>query len=399
MSRSTFDAVVVGAGPAGATAAHVLALGGASVLVLERAQVPRAKVCGGGVLRRALDHAPSADAVVPADRVVRAVELHVAGVGRSHVVERAEPLVFLTMRDRFDAGLLAGATRAGAEVWTGCAFLGLDDRGAGLVVRSERGAVGARYVVGADGALGSVARCAGWSAPARGAAALEWEVPADPATIEHFGSSVRFDLGLPVHGYAWVFPKREHLSIGVLTMRRERAQLPRVLASYLKELGLPLPQDVRPRGFPIPCFGRRGGVARGAVLLVGDAAGLADPITAEGISPAVRSGRLAATAILETDGARGAAATAYARALDREIRFEMRAARRLAPLLYGAQRLRTIVFGRCGRELCEALTDVIVGRRSYRSLAYGVSSYAKLLVRVASASLSPRSGSSTTSSP
>jgi geranylgeranyl reductase family protein len=394
----TFDAVVVGAGPAGASAARTLADGGARVLVLERAPVPRAKVCGGGVLRRALDHAPP-DAVVPADRIVHAAELHVSGVRRSHVVERDDPLVFLTMRERFDAGLLAGAERAGAEVWAGCAFLGLDDSSDRVVVRSARGAVRAHWVVGADGALGTVARAAGWPTPVRGAAALEWEVPADAETIERFGRSVRFDLGRPPHGYAWVFPKRTHLSVGALTMRRESAHLPRVLGDYLAALGIPTPHGVRPRGFPIPCFGRRGGAARGSVLLAGDAAGLADPVTAEGISPAVRSGRLAAAAILAGDGDRRVVAAAYGRTLDREIRREMRAARRLAPWLYGAERLRALVFGACGAELCAALTEVMVGRRSYRELAYGVSSYAKLLLRLASASLSGRSGSATTSIP
>ena len=392
-----FDAVVVGAGPGGAAAAIALAEGGARVLVVERDRVPRVKVCGGGVLGRALQTVPP-DAVVSADRVVRAVEVRVAGVRSSWVVEREEPLVFLTMRDRFDAGLLDGARRAGAEVWTECRFEALDDEPGGAIVRTSRGAIRARYVVAADGALGAVARCAGWPGPLRGAAALEWEVPADRATIERFASSVHFDLGRPVHGYGWVFPKQQHLSVGVLTMRRERAHLRRILREYLGELGLPMPIGVGPHGYPIPCFGRRGGVARGAVLLTGDAAGLADPITAEGISPAMRSGRLAAAAILARGADRRSVAAAYARAVEREISGEARAARRVAPLLYGAPRLRRAVFGAAGREVCESLTEVIRGRRSYRALTYRASSYGKLLLRLASASLAPRSRSSTISS-
>jgi len=393
----SFDTVVVGAGPGGAAAAIALAEGGARVLVLERDRVPRVKVCGGGVLARALDTVPP-DAVVAADRVVRAVEVRVADVRSSWVVEREEPLVFLTMRDRFDAGLLDRARRAGAEVWTECSFETIDDEPDGAIVRTTRGAIRAQHVVAADGALGVVARRAGWPGPLRGAAALEWEVPADRLTLERFASRVRFDLGRPAHGYGWVFPKQQHLSVGVLTMRRERAHLPRVLREYLDELGVPLAHGAGPRGFPIPCFGRRGGVARGAVLLTGDAAGLADPITAEGISPAMRSGRLAASAILAHGSNRRSVASAYALAVEREISNEARAARRLAPLLYGAPRLRRAVFAAAGRDVCESLTEVIRGRRSYRALTYRVSSYGKLLLRLASASLAPRSRSSTISS-
>ncbi len=393
----SFDALVVGAGPGGAAAAIALAEGGARVLVVERDRVPRVKICGGGVLSRALPTVPS-EAVVPHDRSVREVEVRLADLPRRWVVQRDEPLVHLTMRDRFDAGLVDGAQRAGAELWTDCRFEALEDGPTGAVVRTTRGAVRAQHVIAADGALGVLARAAGWPGPVRGAAALEWEIPADPATIERFASSVRFDLGRPEHGYAWVFPKRQHLSVGVLTMRRERAHLQRVLREYVAELGLTPANGARPCGFPIPCFGRKGGVARGAVLLTGDAAGLADPITAEGISPAMRSGRLAAAAILAHGTDRQTVAESYTRSLEREISGEARAARTAASLLYGAPKLRRALFAAAGREVCEALTEVIRGRRSYRALTYRASSYGKLLLRLVWGSLVARSRSSTISS-
>ena len=392
-----FDAVIVGSGPAGSTAAILLARGGARVLVVERRGIPRVKVCGGGVLARGLSTVPQ-DAVVAPDRAVRQVEVHVTGPPASWLVARDEPLVYLTMRDRFDAGLLDGAWRAGAEVWTECGFEAIEDQPGAVVVRTTRGAIRARHVVAADGALGPVARAAGWPGPVRGAAALEWELPADRATLDRFASIVRFDIGRPQHGYAWVFPKEHHLSVGVLTMRREPAHLPQVLRDYVADLRLGPANGTGPRGFPIPCFGRRGGVARGAVLLTGDAAGLADPITAEGISPAMRSGRLAAAAILAHGGDARATAAAYTRAVEHEISGEARAARRVASLLYGAPRLRRAVFAAAGREVCETLAEVVRGRRSYRALTYRASSYGKLLLRLVSASFTPRSRSSTISS-
>jgi geranylgeranyl reductase family protein len=393
----SFDALVVGAGPGGAAAAIALAEGGARVLVVERDRVPRVKICGGGVLARALETVPRS-AIAPPDRSVREVEVRLPDLGRGFRVERDEPLVHLTMRDRFDAGLVEAAERAGAVVWTDCRFETLETAPDGAVVHTTRGSVRTRHVVAADGALGPVARAAGWPGPVRGAAALEWEVAADPETIERFASCVRFDIGRPAHGYAWVFPKRRHLSIGVLTMRRERAHLPRLLSEYVRDLGIEPRNGTRPCGFPIPCFGRAGGAARGAVLLTGDAAGLADPITAEGISPAMRSGRLAAAAILAHAEDARAVAEAYTRSLEHELAREARAARRVAALLYGAPRLRRAMFAAAGREVCEALTEVIRGRRSYRALTYGASSYGKLLLRLAWGSLSAwRSGSFTSS--
>jgi flavin-dependent dehydrogenase len=132
--------------------------------------------------------------------------------------------------------------------------------------------------------------------------------------------------------------------------------------------------------------------------LTGDAAGLADPITAEGISPAMRSGRLAAAAILAHGTDTQAVADTYARSLEREISGEARAARTVASLLYGAPKLRRALFTAAGREVCEALTEVIRGRRSYRALTYRASSYGKLLLRLVWGSLVARSRSSTISS-
>jgi flavin-dependent dehydrogenase len=119
------------------------------------------------------------------------------------------------------------------------------------------------------------------------------------------------------------------------------------------------------------------------VLLAGDSAGLADPVTAEGISHAIASGQIAARALLGGRLEPGAVARDYRRGLECEILRELRLARPLAQLLYHHPRLRRLVFRRAGKSICPAITDVIVGQSSYRRLLGSPANYFKLLRRVA----------------
>jgi flavin-dependent dehydrogenase len=204
----------------------------------------------------------------------------------------------------------------------------------------------------------------GWDEPLATIPALEAEFEADG---QRFADTAVFDFGTGEPGYAWVFPKREHLSVGVLAARRGtkglRAELERHRARYglerarLRELsGCVIP--VRPRA---RC-------SRPGVLLAGDAAGLVDPLTAEGISLALESGRLAGRAVADAEGDPARAAELYARGLRREILPELRLARGFAALLYRRPGLARRVLARNGRAACEVLTDVVCGTRSYGSI-------------------------------
>src|SRR4029077_6064907 len=122
----------------------------------------------------------------------------------------------------------------------------------------------------------------------------------DDATLERFARVPRFDVGTVPYGYAWVFPKTAHLSVGVLTTHRGAINLHGQLEEYLRVIGL-APQSTERHGFVIPVRPRAGALARERMLLVGDAAGFADPVTAEGISFATQSGKLAADAIVASE--------------------------------------------------------------------------------------------------
>jgi flavin-dependent dehydrogenase len=273
----------------------------------------------------------------------------------------------MTMRDRLDLAVASVAAAAGADLRAPCPVTGATANPGGVRLDTAGGPLTAAFVLAADGAASSMARRAGWHDGRHLIPALEYEIQVDDRTFERFARSPRFDIGIIPYGYAWVFPKAAHLSVGALTTRRGPMNLHRRLEEYLRVIGL-TPRAVERHGFVIPVRPRSGPLASGRVLLVGDAAGLADPVTAEGISFAVRSGRLAAEAILAGGLDPGRVAAAYRTALAPLLR-ELRVARALARVLYQHPRARRWLFGRIGQRFVEAITDVCGGARTYSSAA------------------------------
>jgi geranylgeranyl reductase family protein len=375
------DVAVVGAGPAGASAARVLAEGGARVVLLEKQSLPRYKTCGGGVVERALRGLPaSLRADVEADVVERpchAAEIEFGGDGLRFQTRRPRPLISMVMRDRFDAALTAAAGQAGAEIRTPAAVRAVAVRDDRIELETTTASVAARFVIAADGATSETARLTGWSPPRRRAPALEAEVQVSPTDFARWAGAARFDFGPVVAGYGWVFPKRDHLSIGVCTMRRG-VNLNAGLSRYLETLGLTRLEHVDKHGFFIPLGPRPDGVARGRVLLAGDAAALADPVTGEGISAAIETGTLAAHAILASNGDPARARQRYDHALA-PLRREVRIGRFLARLTYDLPRLRRWVFRLHGQTLAEGMTGVLMGDHTYASLLGRTQTYAFLL--------------------
>jgi geranylgeranyl reductase family protein len=366
---SEIDVAVVGAGPAGSTAALELARRGVSVALLERERLPRYKTCGGGLVERARRRLE----VDVSDLVERSCERVVLGLlpGRRQIeVHRAGGVVHMTMRSALDQRLTDAARSAGATVVDGCEVESLREGAEHVRLDTSLGSIAARFVVAADGVSSRVARAAGWPAIAELAPALECEVEVSPADFERLGGAARFDLGLPAGGYAWVFPKRAHLSMGVVSLRRGPARLDEAFEQYLAHLAITQPVRIERHGWPIPLAPRPGGLARGRVLLAGDAAGLADPLTGEGIGPALACGRAAGRAIAESALDPTRAGRAYAEELAEPLA-ELEAARTLAELSYRRPRLRSLVFSLQGRALAEQFTEVVTGEQTYAGILRG----------------------------
>ena len=377
-STSTFEAAVVGAGPAGAIAALHLARAGRHVVLIDKARFPRVKVCGGGVVRRAREHLP-AEVSLPIQHESRRVGMRFLDRGRSWTIRREDTVIAMTMRADLDHALVDAARKSGAQWMSPCEVRGLARQSGHVELDTSLGPVRAQFVIAADGATGRCAKLAGWNEGLATIPALEAEVRVDDAAHGALSATAMFDFGGVVEGgYGWVFGKRAHLSCGVLSMRRGQANLHERLERYLHAAGVRAvaPPDVR--GYVIPVAPRAGGVARDRVMLAGDAAGLADPVTAEGISIAMHSGALAARAILSGGGARDVE-QAYSRDLRREILSELRIARLVAHVLYRRPRIGRALFEHAGQHLCEAMADVYLGRRSYTSLVTRPANWLRLL--------------------
>lgn len=363
----TYDVIVVGSGPAGSITAWRLARAGVRVAVLEKAALPRYKTCGGGIIGRTLQALPI-DVRHVIEQDCHTAQLQVVSEGLSFTTHRSVPIVSMTMRDQFDYALLSAAQAAGAALYQRCAVEEVSPKSDSVTVMTDKGAMMAKFLVAADGALSPIARKVGMVDGRVLIPALEYEVMIPQERLDRFRGVARFDFGILPHGYAWAFPKRQHLSIGILSMVQRERELKRTIMQYLDLLGCGDLTQIERHGFVIPIRPRTGPFMKNRVLLVGDAAGFADPVTGEGISCALRSGQLAAQSLIDGNLEEEAVQGKYTRSVTESLMPELRAGRLLARLLYDFPRLRSWAFLRQGQRLSEAVTDVMAGTRTYSDL-------------------------------
>jgi len=214
----------VGAGPAGTAAALALAGSGLRVGILEKAQLPRYKTCGGGLLRRAVALLP-VDIRTVVERECGRAELVHHRPNLRFACTREFPIISMVMRDRFDALLAHAAEQKGIQLLTGAGVTAVELRADQVRLVTAAGLVAARLVIAADGANSVLARETGRPALRGVVPALEVELTLSAEEMQPLLGAARFDFGFVPAGYAWVFPKRDHLSVGVLTTQRGAANL------------------------------------------------------------------------------------------------------------------------------------------------------------------------------
>lgn len=326
----TWDAVVIGAGPAGATAARRLSEGGASTLLIEKQALPRYKACGGGVPVRTIQLLDHLDISSVSEGYVDTID--VSRFGRHQFRKTSDqPLAWMVMRDRFDQFLSDTASVSGARVQDKSPVQSIIQQSQRYELETPRGTVRARHILAADGATGPTARWLNIDAAPTRSAAYEMEVAAPRAVLDHWHRAANVDVGYRPWGYGWVFPKDGMLSVGVVNAPKRGRSIRKHTDRYLNRLGLSDAEVITVQGHPIRYRrSSREPVAAGRTLLLGDAAGLADEFTAEGIAYAVHSANLAAEAVLGS----GDPAADYTRSINREIQPELNAARTISRLYY-----------------------------------------------------------------
>jgi geranylgeranyl reductase family protein len=296
--QTVWDVVVVGAGPAGASAAYAAAVAGRRVLLLEKAQLPRYKTCGGGIIGPSRDSLPPGFDLPLRDRV-HAVTFSLNG--KLARTRRSRYMLFgLVNRSDLDHSLVEHAVKAGAEVRTGVSVSRVEQHGpsvpdrrtVAVVLAGQEQPVLARAVVGADGSASRIGAHVGVKMD-QVDLGLEAEVPVPSSVAEDWAGRVLIDWGPLPGSYGWVFPKGDTLTVGVISARGEGDATKRYLEDFIGRLGLAGFEPSVSSGHLTRCRAEDSPLSRGRVLVCGDAAGLLEPWTREGISFALRSGRLA----------------------------------------------------------------------------------------------------------
>lgn len=360
------DAIVCGGGPAGACSAWRLASGGASCVLLEAAPAPRRKVCGGALGFRARQRLVGTGMVSDAELSAISLREQTAmsffcGSGRLSRYESAGPPITMVDRLDLDALLLSKAEAAGVVLVRGERAISL--AGAASVETSGSLRLSGDYLIVADGAAGRMGREVRGCCRAPAGIGMEAFVPMP----QGFPGEIQIHFGLADFGYAWVFPRRDDLCIGIgrIGGRSRPREILGNLMQLFDRLGLGRPGRGLLKAAPIPAGIPSCMMGSGRILLAGDAAGLADRLTGEGLSHAVESGMLAAESVLN-----GRGLPWYRRA----------AAAGCAGIVRQSAIARHLVYGRPFRRL--AMRGLARDRRffdGYWDLVSGSSGYAEMI--------------------
>jgi flavin-dependent dehydrogenase len=243
-------------------------------------------------------------------------------------------LSYLTQRRRLDAFLVEQASRAGAVFKEGCPVRAVERFPQSVTVRAGSAVFHGRVLVAADGANGPTGRLSGIDVRRAKEIALEGNVLPPASYPTDWQDMFGIDLGTVPGGYGWLFPKGDHLNIGVGGLASIGPTLRRRLDAMTRMYGYN-PATLRSvRGHPLPVRLPGSRVADGNVLLAGDAAGLLDPLTGEGIYGAVWSGMAAAESIASYFGAGASSPVPYQVLIESVLEPELMTARTLHRLFH-----------------------------------------------------------------
>jgi geranylgeranyl reductase family protein len=290
-----FDIVVVGGGPAGSSAAYTAVRAGLHVCVIDKSVFPREKLCGGLITPRTkrlfekvFERTWKDGLVLSSDNVSFFSDNQYLASQNGYCE------LYFSMRRDFDAYLLSLAEAAGASLILGAGVHTLNSNGNTITLANgER--IRYKVLIGSDGVSSLVAKTLFGSSFDHNTIGFGLEVEVPRELLPSRSNTVEIDFGAATWGYGWVFPKHRTFTIGVGGIHSQNSDLKDRLKTYLALKGLNI-SDFKVKGQYIPFGDYRKRPGRGNILLCGDAAGVVDPITGEGIAYAIQTGHAAAHA-------------------------------------------------------------------------------------------------------
>jgi len=357
---------ILGGGPAGAFAAERLASAGLRVAVFDE-KLAWEKPCGGGLTYKAYSQYPFLIENSTPKRLITETTLAAAHGGEVSL-KLDDPLLIYSRLD-LNRMLLERAERAGAQIEK-ARVLEMSRYGRGWQLRTSSGMVDADFCIVATGARNALAEVGTELTAEDTMPALGYYVPGDQNRID-----IQF---LPrLEGYIWVFPRCGHLSVGICGKGEPASSLRKRLEQYLTERGIAW-KGAAFYSHLLPSVGaaswEKNRVAGEGWMAVGDAAGLVDPVTGEGLYYAIRSADLAVRALLSEAGEPAEKAGQYRQSLRRDfaadLEFGSRLAKRvfLGRFLFGSVPARMVQFTRRSPRFSAIIQDLFAGKQPYLGL-------------------------------
>ena len=293
---SYYDVIIIGGGPAGAAASYDLSKAGFSALILDKKEFPRFKACAGAVTAKALSHLRfSIDSIV--HNTSNMIILGKEGLPEYQALTSDLPFCALTIRSELDKFCLDKSLKNGVKFDLISGLKSLDEQKDGVtIISKDNRSFSCRYLIGADGVHSQVRKLSKQFKENKNAFAIEATV-----LLAHcsFVPACTFNFGIVPNGYGWIFPKHDHVNVGIYTQDDDKKIISKaVLYDYVwKKLGTDKLENIC--GFPLGIGGEHYKPASNRIFLVGDAAGMTEPIFGEGIQNAIKSGQAVAKALIQ----------------------------------------------------------------------------------------------------
>ncbi|GBD90651.1 putative oxidoreductase/MT0587 [bacterium BMS3Abin04] len=355
-----------------------LAKAGLKVALFEKEKLPRYKTCGGGLIHKSINMLPfSLNGIVEKEFFEVAVCDH--KIKRSFVVKRDVPIISTVMRENFDYNIIKTAEKQGVEIFSNTKVVDIIDKTSEVLVITDSASYTAKYLIGADGANGITAKTISENRNYRRIPALECEIYLNDILLDKFSRFARFDFGIIHFGYGWVFPKNDHLSVGVLSMET-KVNLNKQLQKYFAEIGIPDTAKIEKHGYSIPLNTNNLPLVKNRLLLTGDAAGLADPLMGEGISRALLSGKIAGEAISNNFDDPLEVVAFYNSRIYHEIIRDNKYTGFISRIVYNYPQLRSLLLKIKGQQLSDLVTEASMGEFKLSSEMRNPLNYLKLLI-------------------